>query len=216
MQWNHFRQTQLDSHSGHQISTERCWPATKWKPEQLKDQWVVDAHCSVGRFVEVSLLAGAKVLALDYSNPVGAFYENLKHRPNLHVVQGDIYSLPLSPKCFLFVYFLGVLQHTPDVAKAFDSLQSMFRRGEFFSRFLCEAVHIDDPRKVPFQGFHQTPNPANVVLMVGILVAKFAGSKSSIWTRTLDRSGTKTSYSGVGLRRAVFADRPAVKGIGAA
>jgi len=95
-------------------------------------------------------------------------------------------------------------------------LQPMFRRGAFFSRFLRETVHIDDPRKVPIQGFHQTRSSANVVLMVGILVAKFANSKSSIWKRTLDRSGTETSHSGGGLRRTVFADRPAVKRIGAA
>lgn len=50
MQWNHFRQTQLDSHSGHPISTERYCLATGWKPEQLKDQWVLDAGCGAGLF----------------------------------------------------------------------------------------------------------------------------------------------------------------------
>jgi SAM-dependent methyltransferase len=133
MQWNHFRQTQLDSHSGHQISTERFWLATKWKPEQLKDQWVLDAGCGAGRFAEVALLAGAKVVALDYSCAVDACYENLKHHPNLHVVQGDIYSLPFAPKSFPFVYSLGVLQHTPNVAKAFASLPPMVKGGGIYA-----------------------------------------------------------------------------------
>lgn len=122
MQWNHFRKTQLDSHSGHAISTERFWLATGWKPEQLKDQWVLDAGCGAGRFAEVALLAGAKVVALDYSSAVDACYANLRHHPNLHVVQGDIYSLPFAPESFPFVYSLGVLQHTPLVDKAFASL----------------------------------------------------------------------------------------------
>lgn len=129
MQWNHFRQTQLDSHSGHPISTERFWHATGWKPEQLRDQWVLDAGCGAGRFAEVALLAGAKVVALDYSSAVVACYANLKQHPNLHVVQGDIYAMPFAPESFPFVYSLGVLQHTPDVANAFAALPPMVKRG---------------------------------------------------------------------------------------
>jgi SAM-dependent methyltransferase len=129
MQWNQFRQTQLDSYSGHPISTDRFWQATGWKLEQLQDQWVLDAGCGAGRFAEVALLAGAKVVALDYSNAVDACYANLKHHPNLHVVQGDIYALPFAPESFPFVYSLGVLQHTPDVAKAFAALPPMVLPG---------------------------------------------------------------------------------------
>ncbi len=129
MQWNHFRQTQLDSYSGHPISTERFWQATGWLPEKLKDQWVLDAGCGAGRFAEVALLAGAKVVALDYSSAVDACYANLKHHPHLHVVQGDIYALPFASESFPYVYSLGVLQHTPDVAKAFAALPPMVREG---------------------------------------------------------------------------------------
>lgn len=129
MQWNHFRQTQLDSYSGHPISAERFWLATGWKPEQLKDQWVLDVGCGAGRFAEVALLAGAKVVALDYSSAVDACYQNLKFHPKLFVVQGDIYSLPFASESFPFVYCLGVLQHTPDVAKAFAALPPMLQLG---------------------------------------------------------------------------------------
>jgi len=127
MQWNHFRQTQLDSYSGHRISADRFWLATGWSPDELKDQWVLDAGCGAGRFAEVALNAGARVVALDYSIAVDACYANLKHHPNLHVVQGDIYALPFAPAVFPFVYSLGVLQHTPDVAKAFAALPPMVR-----------------------------------------------------------------------------------------
>ena len=129
MQWNHFRQTQLDSYSGHPISADRFWKATGWSPESLADQWVLDVGCGSGRFAEVALDAGAKVVALDYSSAVDACYANLKHRPNLHVVQGDIFALPFAPGAFPFVYSLGVLQHTPDVAKAFAALPAMVRGG---------------------------------------------------------------------------------------
>lgn len=129
MQWNHFAKTQLDSHSGHSISADRFWEATGWNPAEINGKWVLDVGCGSGRFAEVALSSGAQVVALDYSSAVDACYENLRHHPNLHVIQGDIYSLPFAPNSFSFVYSLGVLQHTPDVAKAFASLPPIVRGG---------------------------------------------------------------------------------------
>lgn len=129
MQWNQFRHTQLDSHSGLPISTNRFWKATAWSPEAMSGQWVLDAGCGAGRFAEVALTSGANVVALDYSSAVDACRANLLHNPNLHVVQGDIYALPFPKGFFPFVYSLGVLQHTPDVGKAFASLPPLVRPG---------------------------------------------------------------------------------------
>lgn len=129
MQWNHFSRTQLDSHSGHPISADRFWLATGWTPEQLRGRWVLDVGCGAGRFAEVALAAGAHVVALDYSSAVDACVSNLAPHERLHVVQGDIYALPFAPASFDFVYSLGVLQHTPDVERAFMSLPPMLRQG---------------------------------------------------------------------------------------
>lgn len=129
MQWNKFSQTQLDSHSGHPISSNRFWKATGWQADELAGKWVLDAGCGAGRFAEVALEAGAVVVALDYSSAVDACYANLKHHPNLHVVQGDIYALPFAHGLFPFVYSIGVLQHTPNVEKAFSSLPPTVSAG---------------------------------------------------------------------------------------
>lgn len=48
MQWNKFRHTQLDSHTGVPVSTNRFWAATAWPREALRDQWVLDAGCGAG------------------------------------------------------------------------------------------------------------------------------------------------------------------------
>lgn len=129
MQWNRFAKTQLDSYSGHPISAERFWKATGWLPEDLRGKWVLDVGCGSGRFAEVALSAGAKVVALDYSHAVDACYTNLKHHSDLHVVQGDVYALPFVPEFFPYVYSLGVLQHTPNVAGAFAALPPMLEAG---------------------------------------------------------------------------------------
>ncbi|NTW68496.1 MAG: methyltransferase domain-containing protein [Chlorobiaceae bacterium] len=147
MQWNYFRQTQLDSHSGFPISADQFWLATGWSPTDLKNQWVLDVGCGAGRFAEVALNAGAKLVALDYSSAVDACYANLKHHPNLHVVQGDIYSLPFVKGAFPFVYSLGVLQHTPDVAKAFAALPPMVCGGgrlsvDYYWKRIRTMLHI--------------------------------------------------------------------------
>ncbi len=129
MQWNMFSKTQLDSFSGQKISTNRFYNATKLSPNDLKGKWVLDIGCGAGRFAEVALLAGANLVALDYSSAVDASYSNLKHFPNLHLVQGDIYALPFVKNFFPIVYSLGVLQHTPDVEGAFAALPSHVQEG---------------------------------------------------------------------------------------
>src|SRR5215831_10033992 len=45
MQWNRFRQTQLDSHSGQPISAGRFWGSTGWRPEDIAGRYVLDAGC---------------------------------------------------------------------------------------------------------------------------------------------------------------------------
>ena len=128
-QWNYFRKTQLDSNSGVPISFNRFWNATGWEPNELKNKWVLDAGCGAGRFAEIALKAGAKVVALDYSSAVNAVKRNLYPHPNLFIVQADIYALPFRDDFFDFVYSLGVLQHTPNVEKAFKALLPVLKPG---------------------------------------------------------------------------------------
>jgi SAM-dependent methyltransferase len=129
LQWNAFRQTQLDSVSGTSISHDRFFLSTGWSPEEMAGKRVLDVGCGAGRFTEVALSTGAQVIALDYSSAVEACWANNRDKGNLEVVQGDIYSLPFDPASFDFVYCLGVLQHTPDVEAAFEELPKQIRAG---------------------------------------------------------------------------------------
>jgi SAM-dependent methyltransferase len=128
-QWNRFRKTQLDSHSGQTISRDRFLKSTGWSPDSLAGQTVLDIGCGAGRFVEVALSCGATVFALDYSRAVDACRANFPTHPNLHIVQGDVYALPFAEECFDAIYCLGVLQHTPDPKQAFLSLPLHLSRG---------------------------------------------------------------------------------------
>lgn len=113
LQWNRFDRVQLDSASGDRSSTDRFVQEVGWGPE-LGGQWVVDAGCGAGRFAEVAASFGAEVLAVDISDAVEAAARNLRHLPNVHVVQADIAALPFRPEKIRNVFSVGVLQHTPD------------------------------------------------------------------------------------------------------
>ncbi len=128
-QWNRFPRTQLDSYSGVPITWNRFFISTGWSEEEMRGKRVLDVGCGAGRFAEVSLATGARVVAIDYSCAVAACHANHRDHPRLEVVQADVYRLPFREEVFDFVYCLGVLQHTPDVKKAFTSLLPPLRRG---------------------------------------------------------------------------------------
>ncbi len=126
-QWNRFPRTQLDSHSGVSISRDRFFAQSGWTPEELRGKRVLDAGCGSGRFAEIALSAGARVVAIDYSAAVEAVQANLGANPNLDVVQADMFRLPFRAESFDYVYSFGVLQHTPDPERAFRAILPMLK-----------------------------------------------------------------------------------------
>lgn len=128
-QWNRFRKTQLDSHTGVPISRERLFLSSGWTAEELAGKRVLDVGCGAGRFAEVTLSTGARLVAIDYSSAVDACFQNLGSHPRLDVVQADVYRLPFKLGQFDYVYCLGVIQHTPDVKKTFLSLPPQLTEG---------------------------------------------------------------------------------------
>jgi 2-polyprenyl-3-methyl-5-hydroxy-6-metoxy-1,4-benzoquinol methylase len=129
LQWNRFARTQLDSVSGHPISRDRFFTYSGWAPEDLQGALVLDVGCGAGRFTEVAQSCGARVVAMDYSSAVNACRANHAGNDRVAVVQADIYRLPFKAGVFDRIYCFGVLQHTPDVAAAFQALPRMLRPG---------------------------------------------------------------------------------------
>jgi len=127
-QWNKHRKTQLDSFSGLDVSKRRVEEATGW-PADFSGQCILEAGSGAGRFTEILVRTGAEVYSFDYSTAVDANYLNNGHNKNLHLFQGDIFNIPFAPGSFDKVICLGVIQHTPDPAKAFASLASQVKPG---------------------------------------------------------------------------------------
>lgn len=128
-QWNRFRRTQLDSHSGVPITRERFLKQSGWQEADVRNRVVLDVGCGAGRFAEIALSLGAHVVAVDYSAAVDACQANLGGHPRLHVVQADMFALPFMPGTFDAVYCFGVLQHTPDPSAAFRAIARQVAPG---------------------------------------------------------------------------------------
>lgn len=52
-QWNRYRRTQLDRYNGTKLSYERFFRDTKWTPDELRGQRVIEAGCGAGRFTHL-------------------------------------------------------------------------------------------------------------------------------------------------------------------
>ena len=99
------------------------------KPEAFRDAVVLDAGCGKGRHARLSAEFGARdVLGIDLSDAVEAAYENTRLLPNVHILQADIYHLPVQARFGLF-YSIGVLHHLPDPKQGFLSLVRHLRPG---------------------------------------------------------------------------------------
>lgn len=126
-QWNKFKASQMNK-SGKILSFARFCTFTKWNMHELRGKNVLEVGCGAGRFTEILLEAGAKVVSFDLSAAVDACYEQ-NQNPRLFVFQGDLFDLPVAEENFDFIFCFGVLQHTPHPIKAFQTLVRYLKKG---------------------------------------------------------------------------------------
>ena len=129
LEWSAFRTAHLDSFTGLSYLDRQFREFLDFQPEGLEGKLVLDAGCGLGRFTEVVLNYGGRVVAVDLSGAIDVAYRNLHSRDNVHFVQADIFDLPFRPDTFDFVYSWGVLHHTPDPPAAFRKLTPLVRPG---------------------------------------------------------------------------------------
>jgi len=128
-QWKRFRRSQLDSYSGTTISRDRLTRCLGGSVDVVRGKAVLEAGCGAGRFTEILLDAGARVVAADLSSAVEANYANHGSARGCFVCQADIRDLPVAPRSFDVVICLGVIQHTPDPERTIAALADYVKPG---------------------------------------------------------------------------------------
>ena len=129
LQWNTYKQTQLDSYTKTTISQDRLKRILGGSFELLPGKDVLEAGCGAGRFTEILLHNGANVFSVDLSSAVEANYDNCKSYQNYFICQADITNLPFTPETFDLVICIGVIQHTPNPEKTIEALSSYVKPG---------------------------------------------------------------------------------------
>lgn len=128
-QWTRYRRTQLDRFNNTRISRDRLFRDTEWTAGDLAEARLLEIGCGAGRYTQVLLDAGARVVSVDRSSAVDACWANNGPHLRLTVLQADLHSLPLPAASFDYVLCFGVLQHTPDPELAFRSIVQYLRPG---------------------------------------------------------------------------------------
>jgi SAM-dependent methyltransferase len=128
-EWNRFSKTQLDSFNKTKISENRFKEVTGLELEQLNGKMALEVGCGMGRFLEVVSKTAQEAVGIDLSFSVDAARANLKNRPNVHLIQADIFNLPLARKRFDLVYSIGVLHHTHNPKMAFLQIAPLLRES---------------------------------------------------------------------------------------
>ncbi len=128
-QWKRFQRSQLDSYSGTTISRDRLSRCLGGSLEAVRGKTVLEAGCGAGRFTEVLLDAGARVVATDLSAAVEANYANCGTSHSYFICQADVRELPVAPRSFDVVVCLGVVQHTPNPEETIAALAGYVKPG---------------------------------------------------------------------------------------
>jgi SAM-dependent methyltransferase len=132
-QWQHF--TQEDKKYAEQLLG---WiaPVT---PDFFRDKVVLEGGCGKGRHTQLAASWGAReVIGIDLSVAVETAFAATRALPNVHVIQADIYHLPLARK-FDYAFSVGVLHHLPDPHAGFLSLASKVKPGGHVSAWIYGA-----------------------------------------------------------------------------
>src|SRR5258705_316027 len=132
-QWQHF--TQEDQRYAEQLLGWLA-PVT---PEFFRDKVVLEGGCGKGRHTQLAARWGAReVIGVDLSAAVETAYMATRELGNAHIIQADIFNLPLS-RSFDYAFSVGVLHHLPDPRGGFLSLASKVKKGGHISAWIYGA-----------------------------------------------------------------------------
>jgi len=128
-EWNVHKKTQLDSFRNDRSSEDIFRQKTGLTPDDVRGKLVLDAGIGAGRFSDVLVSWGARVVGIDLSYALEAAAENLGHLPQMLICQADIGRLPFRAETFDYIVSIGVLHHTPDTKRYASFLPRFLKPG---------------------------------------------------------------------------------------
>ena len=125
-------------------------------PDFIRGKVVLEGGCGKGRHTRAIAEWGAQtIVGVDLSAAVEAAHRNTRDLPNAHIIQADIYHLPLK-QAFDYAFSVGVLHHLPDPHGGFASLCKHVKPGGAISAWVYGRenngwiVHFINPLREHF------------------------------------------------------------------
>ncbi len=131
--WQHF------SHHDERYTEQFLGWIGPVQPDFFEGKVVLEGGCGKGRHTQLAARWGARdVIGIDLSDAVETAFAATRHLPNVHIVQADIYHLPLA-RVFDYAFSVGVLHHLPDPRAGFVSVASKVKPGGYISAWVYGA-----------------------------------------------------------------------------
>jgi SAM-dependent methyltransferase len=131
--WTHF------SHSNERYTEQFLAWIDPVKQDFFKDKIVLEGGCGKGRHSRLAGSWGATdVIGVDLSSAVETAFEWTRDQPNVHIIQADIYHLPLA-RVFDYAFSVGVLHHLPDPRAGFLSVAAKVKPQGHISAWVYGA-----------------------------------------------------------------------------
>ena len=128
-QWERWYPLQRDSYNGTHTLRDGLLRRTGWTPERLHGKSFLECGCASGNDTEIWASLVGTLVCLDLSNAVDQIPDAIRQRPDVLVLQADIFRIPLKEGRFDCVSCHRVIQHTPDPEAAFRSMAHYVRPG---------------------------------------------------------------------------------------
>ncbi len=132
-QWQHF------THNEELYADQFLGWIAPVRPDFFANKIVLEGGCGKGRHTQLAAQWGAReVIGVDLSDAVDTAFAATRGLNNVHIVQADIYHLPLA-RVFDYAFTVGVLHHLPDPQGGFRSLASKIKKGGHLSAWVYGA-----------------------------------------------------------------------------
>lgn len=138
-EWRHFSDIRPEGEANFR------WYFAAHPPESLDGKVVLDAGCGKGRHLFFAAQHARKIIGVDLSPAVDAAFKNAGHLENVHIIQADLFQLPLRQRSFDMVYSLGVLHHLPEPEAGFREILRYGKPGADVLVYLYWSLN-DEPK----------------------------------------------------------------------
>jgi len=119
IQWNKFQLTQFDSFTKKNSTKNRLLDSCSMKENNFKDALVLELGSGAGRFTEVLVKMGARLVTVEPSDAIFANKKN-NYCKDIIFLKESLYNLPFEEGLFDYVICYGVAQHTPYPDKCYQ------------------------------------------------------------------------------------------------